>query len=220
MRTLKIPVISGKDSLSSTYKNNDGLVIKIPPVLCISVFGKIPDIKRTCSSDLKKNNSTLVLVGKMDFDNMGGSAYYDINKVANNEIPKIDLNILPKVLNAIHRAINSKKLLSCHDISEGGILTSIFEMCVGGNMGAHLDISNIKSRADSALFNETSGCFMVEVENKKDIKKMFASIPYIVLGQTKKENILTVKNKGKTLISEKIDKLKNIWQKPMKKIFY
>ena len=222
MNVLKIPVISGKDSLASTYKNKDGMVIKIPPVLCMSVFGKIPDVSKTCSSDLKKIGSTLVLVGKMDFNSMGGSAYFDINKLTDNQIPKINLSILPKVLTKVYSAINSGKALSCHDVSEGGIITSIFEMCVGGNMGAHINvIPNLfrDLRLDYFLFNETAGCFIVELENEIGAKKLFRGVPYVILGQTQKENLITVKNKNKILFSAKLDELKKAWQKPMKKIF-
>ena len=77
-KTLGVPFVSGKDSLSSTYRYPDGKVLKIPPVLLISVFGKIADIKKTQSSEFKKIGSTIVLVGNLDFKNLGGSAYFDV----------------------------------------------------------------------------------------------------------------------------------------------
>ncbi len=218
MKVLKIPVISGKDSLSSTYKGKDGTIIKIPPVLCISVFGKINDVKKTCTSDFKKSNSVLILVGKMDYQNLGGSIYYDTQNIVSNNIPKIDLKILPKTLKTIQSGIHRRKILSTHDVSEGGLLTTIFEMCVGGNIGAQVAADNLV-RPDHFLFNETAGCFIVEVENNNIVKKLFKNIPYVVLGRTRKENSIVVKNKNKTLFSVKVDELKKAWQKPMKEIF-
>jgi phosphoribosylformylglycinamidine synthase len=145
MKILKIPVISGKDSLSSTYRGKDGDVIKIPPVLCMSAFGKIPDISKTVSSDFKKIGSTIVLVGKMDFEKMGGSTYFDVtnNNLAIeqfNNVPHVDMQTLPKVLSSIYKSVQTGKILSCHDISEGGLITAIFEMCVGGNVGADIHL--------------------------------------------------------------------------------
>lgn len=224
MKILKIPVISGKDSLSSTYKSKDGLVIKIPPVLCISVFGKIPDVAKTCSCDLKKTGSTLVLVGKMDWQNMAGSVYSNvlnnltIEQSNNAVIPRVDLKLLPKVLNSVYQGIKTEKIFSCHDISEGGLITTLFEMCAGGNIGVRI-VLNSQIRPDYFLFNETAGCFVIELENKKTAKELFKDVPYLILGQTQKEKLLTFSNKNEILFSAKLDDLKKDWQKLMKKIF-
>lgn len=191
MKTLKIPVISGKDSLSSTYRGSDGTVIKIPPVLCISVFGKIPDVTKTVSSDFKKTGSTIVLVGKQDYNNP----------------PHVDLKLLPEILTAIHGSIRVGKILACHDISEGGLITSIFEMCLGGGVGADIK--------QAALFNETPGCFVVEVENEKVAKKIFNNIPYQILGKTQTEKNIKVDK----LFNVGIAQLAKAWKKPMEEVF-
>ena len=215
MKTLKIPVISGKDSLSSTYRSDDGFVLKIPPVLCISVFGKIPDVKKTTSSDFKKTGSTIVQVGKMDMSSMGGTVYFSKNELLGESVPKIDLKILPKVLDVINQGISNGKILSCHDVSEGGIITAIFEMCLGGTMGAKI-ITDKKVRPDYFLFNETAGCFIVEVKGKEQAHKLFKNVPYKILGETIKKQTLSIEN----FFSVDVGKLKTAWQKPMKEIFH
>lgn len=188
MKALKIPVISGKDSLSATYRG-DGKVIHSPPTLCMSVFGRIPDIKKTVSSDFKKTGSTIILVGKQDME--------------------IDLKSLPQVLEAMHKAITSGLILASHDVSEGGLITSIFEMAVGGNMGAGIKVDK------EQLFAETAGCFVVEVESEDMVKRLFKNIPHQILGRTTKESKLEVKG----LFTADISKLQGVWSKPMKGIF-
>jgi len=212
MKVLKIPVISGKDSLSSTYRGPDGTVIKIPPVLIMSVFGKIPDVTKTVSSDFKKVGSVIVLVGKQDL--------------------KVDLKVLPKVLEKVHQAIKSGKVLACHDVSEGGLITAVFEMCLGGGVGAKINITSDGGRLkrsvshDSSeveyLFNETAGCFIVEVKNETTAKKLFNGVPYTILGKTSREagsrsarQKITVDN----LFSVDMDQLAKAWKKPMEEIF-
>ncbi len=229
MKVLKIPVISGKDSLSSTYRGKDRLVIKIPPVLCISVFGKIKDVSKTVSSDFKKPESTIVLVGKTDFKGMGGSTYFDILKTPSRwphglleggRVPHVDIKTLPKMLNAIYKAAQTGSILACHDISEGGLITSVFEMCVGGDMGATLDLKNVSvKRSDFVLFNETAGCFIVELENETIAKKLFREIPYFILGNTIKEKMITVSKNNKKLFSADLEALKIAWKRPMQTIF-
>ncbi len=188
MKALKIPVISGKDSLSATYRGN-GVIIHNPPTLVMSVFGKIPDVKKTVSSDFKKIGSTIVIVGKQDL--------------------RVDLKILPKVLDVMHKAIVSGEILSSHDVSEGGLITAIFEMAVGGNCGASI-------KADGKeMFAETAGCFIVEVANETTAKKLFAGVPYKILGKTIKMEKITVEG----LFSVNLERLERVWQEPMKEIF-
>lgn len=220
MKIFKIPVISGKDSLSSTYRGKDGFILKIPPVLCISVFGKIPNASKTISADFKRKKSVICLIGKMDFSSLGGSTYFDTQQILGGEIPHVDLKILPKVLETLYKAIQRGKILSAHDISEGGLITTIFEMSLGGNMGVNIDLWGLKDKVSSAnlLFNETAGCFIVEVEDEQTAKELFEDIDYAILGKTENSKNLNVSNKSK-LFTVPIDTLKNVWQKPMKEIF-
>ncbi len=189
MKALQIPVISGKDSLSATYRGSNGFVLNSPATLVMSVFGKIPDVRKTVSSDFKKVGSTICLVGKQDI--------------------KIDLKVLPKVLDKIHEAIVSRKVLACHDVSEGGLITSIFEMCVGGNCGASIEVRG------EELFNETVGCFIVEIENESLAKKLFSGVPFKILGKTMEDEKLMVDK----LFTADMNQLQDVWAKPMKEIF-
>ncbi len=200
MKTFKIPVISGKDSLSSTFRSKEGNIIKIPPTLCISVMGKIPDTSKTVTSDFKKIGSTIVLIGKMSED---------------PNLPKVNLKHLPKTYDAIFKGINSGKILSCHDVSEGGIISAIFEMSVGGDCGVTLTLPVILSGAKNLLFNETAGMFVVEVENEKIAKALFKNVPYKILGKTQKEKQINVEK----LFKADIEELKQAWQEPMRRLF-
>lgn len=217
MNALQRPVISGKDSLSSTYRGKDGTVIKIPPVLCISVFGRIPDVEKTVTSDIKKTGSTLFLVGKLD-KNMGGSTYYDINGIVGNEVPKVDLEILPKILSSVHSAVKSGEVLACHDVSEGGVIGAVSEMCFGGDCGVVLNLEASES-LDKFLFNETAGCFVVEVENEEKANGLFKGIPHMTLGKTQAKKTIEVLADGLEVFSVPTDELKQAWQEPLRKIF-
>lgn len=238
-KILKMPFVSGKDSLSSTYRYKDGKVLKIPPVLLISVFGKIPDVKKTTSADFKSTDSTIVLVGKSDFVNLGGTTYFDITKSTQPTVPNVDIKNLRSTLASITKAIQSGKILSVHDISEGGIAAALSEMCFGGDCGAKIDISGLGSvpnpkftpgvslknkgrtldRPDFILFAETPGTFLVEVASKKIANRLFAKVPYTTIGNTQASKTIKVTSGKKSLANLDIDKLKAAWQNPMKEIF-
>lgn len=217
MDAFQRPVVSGKDSLSSTYRGKDGLVIEIPPVLCMSVFGKIPDVEQTTTSDIKRPGSTLVLVGQLS-ENMGGSTYYDVNGVVGSEVPAVDLQTLPTVMRTVHQAIKNGGVLACHDVSEGGVITTVAEMCFGGDCGVELSLGD--GRADKFLFNETAGCFVVEVEDKETASKLFSNVPHRVLGKTRQEKVVSVKQGGDYLFGASVDELKHAWQDPLRRIFH
>ncbi|MEW6274283.1 MAG: phosphoribosylformylglycinamidine synthase subunit PurL [Bacillota bacterium] len=215
-RATGMPFISGKDSLSSTYRSKD-IMLKIPPVLCVSAFGRLPDIKMTASADFKRAGSTLILVGKRNPAEMAGSVYYDLAGCLGNNLPQIDLQVLPRVLQAVHRAIAAGKILACHDISEGGLAACLAEMCFGGDLGAEIDLP-AEARPDFFLFNETAGCFLVEL-GEADPGELFAGIPYLRVGATRPEQQITVYQDGKELFRMELKMLKEAWQKPMQKVF-
>jgi len=217
MNALERPVVSGKDSLSSTYRGKDGQVIKIPPVLCMSVFGRIPDVQKTVTSDIKKSGSTLCLVGALH-KGMGGSTYYDVNGLVGNEVPKVNLNALPNVLRGVQQAIKSGEVLACHDVSEGGIIGAVSEMAFGGDCGVELNMPDMQ-RPDMFLFNETAGTFMVEVENEATAEKLFGNLPHIVLGVTKHNKEIKVNVGENSLFNISTEELKEAWKQPLKTIF-
>jgi phosphoribosylformylglycinamidine synthase II len=220
MHRLKLPVISGKDSLSSTYRGKDGQVINIPPVYTMSIFGRIPDVEKTMTSDIKKPGSTLVLVGNLS-DGMAGSAYYDVAHGSSNNIPVVDRRVLPEVLDSVHQSIVGGDVLACHDVSEGGVISAISEMCFGGNVGAELVIPDaITSPLDGFLFNETAGTFVIEVENEEVAQQLFGNVPYKTLGKTTVAKNLELRKQDHVVFRVNTDELKDAWQAPMKGIFH
>jgi phosphoribosylformylglycinamidine synthase len=160
------------------------------------------------------------LVGKQDLEGMAGSVYFDTQKLLGTNLPKVDLRLLAKIGTAIYESLQINKILSMHDISEGGLITSVFEMCVGGNMGADINLTKIKNdRPDYVLFNETAGSFVVEMENEKIARQIFKNVPFIIIGKTQKLKMITVKDNKKLLFSANLEALKNSWQKPMRNMF-
>ena len=230
---LGMPFVSGKDSLSSTYRypegpernrRTTGKVLKIPPVLLISVFGKIPNVAKTASSDFKKVGSTIVLVGKPDFTNMGASIYFEVVNATSAKVPNIDLKNLKKVFSRVTSGIKSGQILSAHDISEGGLAATLAEMCFGAGFGAEIDLSSVakakEDRPDYILFNETPGTFLVEVEKENVAKKLFANVPHSIIGKTVSDSSIRVDQESKNLCKSSLSELKEAWQKPMKEIFH
>jgi phosphoribosylformylglycinamidine synthase len=220
MHALRLPFISGKDSLSSTYRFPDGTQLKIPPVLCVSVFGKIDDVAQTTSADFKEEGSTLVVVGARDTAGMGGSTYADALGLSGGHPPHVDLELLPATLKAVHGAIRAGELRSCHDLSEGGLLTAIAESCFGGGLGADIDVESLGARPDFALLNETAGCFVVEMAPGVDYTECFSGVPAVEIGSTIAARELRVMHSGAPLFSISLGELRSAWERPMREVFH
>src|SRR5690606_36674407 len=89
------PVISGKDSLSSTYTRRDenGDIVeqvKIPPVYTYSIFGRIPDVVKTMTSDIKRPGETALYIIGHPSVGSGGSVYYDFTGGSSATMPTVD----------------------------------------------------------------------------------------------------------------------------------
>jgi phosphoribosylformylglycinamidine synthase subunit PurSL len=179
MRAFETPVITGKDSLSMTFvdeKNNE--VIESPGTTAITVAGKIPDVSRTVTSDIKSPGSTLVLLGKADLSAMGGSVLYDVSDGQSVTVPKVNLEELRKTARGVYTAIQTGKVLAAHDVSEGGLAVTLAEMSFGGDCGVDITLPESAS-AVHHLFNETSGRVVLEVPDEQSAHQLFNGLQYI-----------------------------------------
>ena len=110
--------------------------------------------------------------------------------------PRVDLELLPELLRAVHRAIREGAVTACHDVSEGGLVTTLAEMCIGGLLGAEVDVGALCERPDVALFNESAGVFVVALAEGVQAGDWFAAVPHQVLGRTLDEPCLRVMAAG------------------------
>ncbi|MBI4652267.1 phosphoribosylformylglycinamidine synthase subunit PurL [Candidatus Desantisbacteria bacterium] len=221
----KMPFVSGKDSLSSTYKYPDGRILNIPPVLCISAFAPIYDIKRTVTTDFKKSGNLIYMVGETRHE-LGGSVYYDIHGELGASVPVVLPGRAIKIFNSIYNLISKGIISSCHDISEGGLLVSSGEMCFGGECGAEIDLGMVPvlsglTQSDVILFSESCSRFLIEVPpaGKKDVEKILKGLPFACIGKVLKEKRLRFKKDKNIIFESDITVLKKAWQAPMKEIF-
>ncbi|MGC8976503.1 MAG: phosphoribosylformylglycinamidine synthase subunit PurL [Candidatus Ratteibacteria bacterium] len=173
----KVPFISGKDSLNNYFKTKKGKLISIPGTLLISGIGVIDDIRKITSPDFKRKGNFIFLLGRT-YNELGGSIYYKIKKVKDGIVPKPRPEKTLPLMKKLYKGIKNGVIKSCHDCSDGGLITSICEMMIGGNLGCKVDFSNVLSEEkeiEIILFSESCGRFVVEIEkNKKDeFEKLF-----------------------------------------------
>src|SRR5262249_12963124 len=134
----RTPFVSGKDSLNNQFTTQDGRTIEIPPTLLITGMGIVADVARCVTMDAKRPGSVLLVVGPHDaptVDAMGGSHYHRMYsvEVGLGQVPRADLVLGPRTAAAVARLVRDGLVLSAHDVSDGGLLTAVAEMLIGGS---------------------------------------------------------------------------------------
>ena len=164
--TYQAPFISGKDSLNNEYTGDDGQKHAIPGTLLISALGIVPDVSRTTTSDLKAAGNYLYLLGETRSE-LGGTVYFDLYGELGASVPQPYARPLER-MRALHGVIAAGLVRAVHDLSEGGLAVALAEMCIGGELGAEIDLSSVPSASRFSLlvslFSETLGRFLIEVE--------------------------------------------------------
>jgi phosphoribosylformylglycinamidine synthase len=212
----RMPFISGKDSLKNEYHSH-GRHIVIPPTLLISAMGRVPDVRRCVTMDLKEAGNRLYLVG-VTKDELGGSHYHLVYGIEGGRVPGVDLEAAPRTLQALHRAISGGLVRACHDLSEGGLAVAVAEMAFAGGVGADVTLPSDPGLSDAAwLFSESSTRFIVEIRPDRvaEFENVFGDVTLRPLGQTVKEPRLRIAGaSGEWIVWAQLSRLKESWQKP------
>jgi len=217
------PFISGKDSLNNTYAGKHGERLDIPHTLLVSALGRVPDVRKCVTMDLKEPGNDLYVVGHTR-DELGGSHLYLVTGRGGGDVPKVDLEVAPKVFAAVHRAICEGLIRSCHDLSEGGLAVSLAEMAFAGGIGADVtglsQLPGADGLTDEArLFSESQTRFVIEAkpDAAAGLATVFAGLPLAKIGVTLAEPRLRVAGAGgEWLVWAKLAELKEAWQKPLR----
>jgi phosphoribosylformylglycinamidine synthase len=218
-RELNLPFVSGNVSFY-----NESVKTAVPPTPQIMGIGIVPDIRKCITSDFKKQDNLIYLVGRETAKEMGGSEYYSLMKIEGGSVPKTEIAILKDCMKGLLLAIEKKQIESCHDISEGGISVCLSEMCIGGDIGAEIDISRVSMelRSDFKLFSETNTRWITEIkkENQNEFEKTLKNCktPFVAIGKTTKKDKIIIKDREKTVIDLNINETRSIWKNVIWKI--
>ncbi len=170
------PFFAGKDSLNNEFEV-DGKRISIPHTLLISAITIVPDVKKAVDCIFKKEGNPIYLLG-ITRDELGGSVLHRILGIDEGVTPCVYPSESKKIFQSLHCAIKEGLVLSCHDLSDGGLAVALCEMCICGwhqhikPLGAKIDLWSIlvdgNLTFEKILFSESQGRFLVEVDRDKE----------------------------------------------------
>jgi phosphoribosylformylglycinamidine synthase len=212
---LGINIPTGKDSLSMTQKYNDEVVIS-PGTVIISASGEINDINKIIEPVILNDPETSLLYIDMsrDFLKPGGSCFAQILNRLGSEVPTVkDPAYFAEVFNTIQNLIFNKKILSGHDISAGGMLTTLLEMCfsnTSGGIAVNLTSINEKDTI-KILFSQNPG-IIIQIKDEDEVAEILLEngISYYSIGHPVTDRKLFVANGNKNFVFD-IDTLRDTW---------
>ena len=215
---LQINVPTGKDSLSMTQKYPDGSKVIAPGTVIVSAGGEVSDIRKIVSPVMKNNLKSRFYHIDFSFDSLqlGGSAFAQSLGKVGSDVPTVkDPEYFRDAFLAIQQLVNEGLILAGHDISAGGLITTLLEMCFANQNGGmvinldkftHTDIVKV-------LFAENPG-IVIQVADKDAarVKKILddSGVGYVKIGMPSEERQISVTKDGYEH-SFDIDELRDVW---------
>ena len=138
-----VAAVGGKDSMSGTFAGVDGVNLDVPSTL-IAFAVSVADVKGVISPEFKRLGSRVILL-EPEYDARG--------LPVKSSMLKIFADI---------QDMNSKgRILSCSLVSNGGIPSEIFRMCIGNNLGFEF--------TDNLTHDTRRGKFIVELADDEPV---------------------------------------------------
>ncbi len=210
-----IPIVSGNVSLYNQFKDQ-----AINPSAIVGCFGRLADVTTAITPDLIQPGNVLCLIGERK-NELGGSVLYDLFNEYGANVPQPDYKAVEQEIILITNLIEQGLIQTCHDISDGGMLSALAEMCFGGRgdlrTGISVDLADVPGQnltATQKLFTETGG-FLFEVDPQllPAVQRHAADlgVPVSVIGKVRDDEHFIIMDGKTEVITHTVGALAAAW---------
>ncbi|PSP18948.1 MAG: phosphoribosylformylglycinamidine synthase subunit PurL [Cyanobacteria bacterium QS_8_64_29] len=169
-QALETPVASGNVSLYNETIDAQGTPQPVTPTPAIGMVGSLPDVTQACGSGWQAPGDAIYLLGDgAGGVTLGGSQYLAaVGGQCTGRPPRVDLALERQVQQACRTGIRAGYVRSAHDCAEGGLAVAVAEACLGGGLGAEINLGALEAdrselRWDALLFGEAASRILVAV---------------------------------------------------------
>ena len=219
---LQINVPTGKDSLSLSQQYPNGEKIISPGTVIVSAGAEVSDIRKVVSPVLVNDKHASLYHIDFSFceQRLGGSAFAQSLGRVGDDVPTVcNAEYFADAFNAVQELIRRGWIMAGHDISAGGLVTTLLEMTFANSIGGlHINLHDLGADGDivKALFAENPG-IVIEVsdEHKIEFKEFMEDngIGYAKIGYpVENSRTLVIKTDDQELTFD-IDHLRDVWYK-------
>lgn len=216
---LGVNIPTGKDSLSMTQKYGADKVYA-PGTVIISAAGEVSDVRKTLSPVLGKKNSILYYIDfSSDSLKLGGSALAQTQGKLGSEAPTVcDTKKFVTAFETVQTLVKRGKLMAAHDVSAGGLLTTLLEMTFANTDGGiEFDTTGFEQLGESdlvkILFAENPALVaQVEASKIASVDEILtkAGVRFCHIGAPTSERTLIISHNGTQRLLG-IDYLRDVW---------
>ena len=221
--SLGINIPTGKDSLSMTQKYGDTKVYA-PGTVIISAAAPVENIRRTVGPVLRPvAGSTLYYIDfSSDSLRLGGSALAQTLNAVGSDTPDVrDHKAFATAFDTVQTLVRKRKLLAMHDVSAGGLVTTLLEMLFANTKGGlkfYTDGFTMNGEKDlvKILFAENPAV-VIQVDDARNDSVVDildkAGVRYWPIATTAPERVLQISHEGDIHLVN-IDSMRRLWYTP------
>jgi phosphoribosylformylglycinamidine synthase len=215
--SLGINIPTGKDSLSMTQKYPDGQKVFAPGTVIISAAGEVENIRQIVEPVLQPVDGSIIYIDfSGDEFHLGGSSFAQMMNAIGTKVPGVsDPAYFVKAFETVQSLILEGYILAGHDISAGGMITTLLEMTFGRNdTGMEINFDGIgENDLIKLLFSEKPGV-IIQVKNEDGIIGILEKegLKFNVIGNVVTERSLKISHQDKKLTFD-INTLRDTWYK-------
>ena len=216
-KKFKTPVTGGNVSFYNQTSKSDS-VEPCFPTPTIGMLGVMQNKKHFTTLDFKNEKDLIFLLGPSKDDISSSEYLVNILNIENSSVPYFDLEIEHQLHEVMNVLIKNDFLESAHDVSEGGLFTSLVESLMPRGLGCEIYTDQL-FRQDAYLFGESQSRILVSInpKNKREFKKTLKKFkfPFYELGYVSDDkvliddidfgNIKLLKEKYNTALEKKIN---------------
>ena len=215
---LKVSIPVGKDSLSMRTKwtdNNTDYEVSSPLSGIVTAMAPVEDVLDAVTPELDLEKNTSILLIKLD-DNfrLAGSIFSEVTQSKYQSTPDIDdVSKFNKMFSTVQDLLKNKKILAMHDISDGGLVTTLLEMCFTKKVGMRVNLEKV-SNLNQMMFSEEIG-YVIQIEKNytDEIVKVFESNEIFVrnIAEIQDKNF-SIFNDNSEVYCESVIDLEKFWR--------
>lgn len=213
---LGINIPTGKDSLSMTQKYGEDKVYA-PGTVIISAAGEVRNIRKVTSPVIRDSESAIIYIPmSKDAFKLGGSAFAQaLGKVGHDAPTVTNPAYFASAFNAIQKLNERGLILAQHDVSAGGLITTLLEMTFANIKGGlRINLSDITEHDIIKILFAENPAVVLQVKKSSldnvDQTLQEYGVERIIIGETIKNRYLIVKKDAYSHEFD-IDALRDVW---------
>ena len=218
---IKVNVPTGKDSLSMSQQYPDGTKIISPGTVIVSSGAEVSDIRKVVSPVVVNDAKSSLYHIDFSFDEqrLGGSAFAQSLGKVGDDVPTVkNPEYFRDAFNTVQELIKKDLVMAGHDISAGGMITTLLEMCFANTKGGmDIDLKEISGDDMVKILMAENPGVIVQIADKdaEEFKTIMDnnSISYAKIGKPAVGTRTLKVTKGAFNHEFEIDVLRDVWYK-------